>query len=140
MTDDSRQIPDPPRKLATVGAALWADVHEAGDVRGSVEPLLMLCEKLDERDDLRASVAASGDWRDRVALRALDQQIADGLERLGIRSLLPLRESHADDWTVRLARLRSSGGLTYELTEEEFEASQQRASASLSLDEAPNGS
>jgi hypothetical protein len=128
MTDDHRQIPEPPRPLKAVGRTLWDDVHSLGEVRGSVEPLLILAEQLDERTGLRQRLAASSEWRDRIGLRQLDDRIGAALRDLGIRSLLPSPGSSgtADDWTVRLARLRGQGGRTYLLPDAEWDA-QQRA-------------
>ena len=78
MNDDHRDIPPPPRPLQAAGRTIWDDVHDLGQVRGNLEPLLILAEQLDERADLRLRLAASGEWRDRVGLRKLDEQITDG--------------------------------------------------------------
>ena len=111
-------VPDSPRPLLTHGLRLWTSVHSAGEVRGDFEPLLILCEMLDERVNLRVTVF-TGKSSDgglyspyelvamRAGLRALDQQIVEGLERLGVRTLMPAGASVvADDWTVRLAAVR----------------------------------
>ena len=116
-------VPDPPRPLLTHGLRLWTSIHEAGEVRGDLEPLLILCEQLDERVNLRVQVFTGKSAPDadgvaksipldalaamRLGLRALDQQITDGLERLGLRTLLPAGANEvADDWTVKLAAVR----------------------------------
>lgn len=97
-------IPEPPRTLLGVGSKLWNEVHSRGEVRGNIEPLLMLCERLDERTRLRTLVFTNDDPADRAGLRALEAQIDESLERLGLRTLLPANAAvHADDWTVKLA-------------------------------------
>lgn len=96
---------EPPRPLGSVGRKLWDEVHLLGDVRGTIEPLLMLCERIDERVSLRVRVITSNNKDDRAGLRALDAQIDEALERLGLRTLMPtaVRTVKADDWTVKLA-------------------------------------
>jgi hypothetical protein len=75
------------RPLGVVGRALWERVWRAGAVwlaeRIDVETVLMVCEQMDERQQLRASVLRDGHWRDRAALRALDAQLIAGLGVLG---------------------------------------------------------
>jgi len=89
---------------------MWYAVHAAGVVRGNLEPLVRLCEQLDEAADLRAKVVLTGAWRDRVGLRHLDAVIDAGLERLGIRSLLPfMADVAAESWAVKLAQLYTDG-------------------------------
>ena len=96
--------PVPARPLAEAGLKLWDDLHAAGEVRGSSEPLLLLCERFDVRSFLRVRVLRSWDKADLAALISLDDQIDAGLERLGIRTILPsLAEQKADDWTAKLA-------------------------------------
>lgn len=113
------KVPEPPRPLLANGARLWADVHRLGAVRGNIEPLLILCEQLDERVNLRLSIMTANS-PDRAApippsevaamrlgLRQLDQQLVDGFERLGLRTVMPVGEiTTADDWTVKLAAVR----------------------------------
>jgi hypothetical protein len=121
-------IPEPPRPLEDLGQSLWNAIHERGDVRGYTEPLLILCEALDERGGLRKRVAETAEWRDRVALRALDQQIVDGLRDLGLRAVLPARSDDvADDWTVQLARVYKGGdGVIRTWSDAEWEAKNRR--------------
>jgi len=56
----------------------------------------MLCEHIDERQQLRFKVLKDGDWRERAALRSLDKQIVEELSLLGFsptdRSRLGLAE------------------------------------------------
>ena len=106
---DALPIPEPPRPLDAAGREMWDAVNLLGEVRGNPEPLMRLCEALDERAELRGRVRADpSDWRGRIGLRALDDQIDDALDRLNIRTLLPMGASLtvADDWTVELARVR----------------------------------
>jgi len=110
--------PVPSRELGEVGLRLWDDVHDLGEVRGCIEPLLMLCERFDERHDLRARLATppteteSGDDApsmagERAALRALDAMIGDDFERLGLRTVLPnLSAVRAASWVTELAARR----------------------------------
>jgi hypothetical protein len=79
--------PEPPRPLGPEGRKMWTRVWEYG--RAWVAPgsdldfVLMLCESMDERVMLRVAVLrGTGDWRDRVALRNLDEQITNMLARL----------------------------------------------------------
>lgn len=95
---------DPPRPLGDTGQKLWDEIHSQGDVRGSMEQLMLLCEQFDERSGLRLRVLSQHRPSDRTGLRALDQQIADGLDRIGLRTILPVAAVVvADDWTVKLA-------------------------------------
>ena len=94
---------EPHRPLGVDGRRLWDDVHALGQVRGQVEPLLMLCERLDER----ATIQVPGTAQDRAGLRALDAMIAADFERLGIRSILPQAQVDRDDWTTKLAAVRA---------------------------------
>ena len=81
--------PDPPRPLGPAGRALWDQVWSAG--RSWVSPgsdldlVLLLCETMDERVALRVRMLRAGDaadWRDRIALRQLDQQVTSLLSAL----------------------------------------------------------
>jgi hypothetical protein len=98
---------EPHRPLASHGRRVWDACHASGEVRGNVEPLLMLCERIDERVMLRARVFSSNNPADRAGLRALDTLIDESLERLGLRTILPVgTKVVADDWTVSLAAVR----------------------------------
>ena len=48
-----------------------------------VELLLMTCELIDERWNLRVRVMQNNDWRERRALRELDSRIISNLSLLG---------------------------------------------------------
>jgi hypothetical protein len=71
-----------------MGAEMWARTWaNSGTVSVDTETLLTLCELTDERVALRVKVLRDPDnWRERNALRALDQQVLTGLSSLGIAS------------------------------------------------------
>lgn len=75
--------PPAPRYLAAEGGEVWARLWARADYEAAgpavVELALTVCEQIDERLRLRAAVLRHGEWRDRVALRALDLQITTGL-------------------------------------------------------------
>lgn len=83
----ARHIPEPMRPLGIVGRELWERAWRAGAVwladRSDAETLLLVCEQVDERQQLRVSVLRDGDWRERAALRTLDKQVLNGLALLG---------------------------------------------------------
>ena len=81
-------VPTPLRPLLSEGARLWSRVWSEGAVWLSpatdIELVQMLAETMDEREGLRAYVmSGEGEWRDRVALRSLDDQIKSMLSSLG---------------------------------------------------------
>lgn len=105
---DTPSIPEPYRPLGAHGRRLWDEVHSTGDVRGSFEPLLMLCERFDERTRLRMKVARDELAEDRAGLRAIEASIVDDFERMGIRTIVPSQSQvRADDWTAQLAMLEA---------------------------------
>lgn len=82
-------IPDPPRPLGPEGRKLWDRIWDSG--RAWISPgsdldlVLLACETMDERVMLRVHVLRGGDdfdWRDRVALRVLDEQVRSLLQLL----------------------------------------------------------
>lgn len=80
--------PTPLRPLLAEGARLWGRVWSEGAVWLSpatdIELVQMLAETMDEREQLRAVVlSGEGEWRDRVALRSIDDQIKSMLSALG---------------------------------------------------------
>lgn len=96
--------PAPPRPLGKAGRELWARAWRYGFrwlAETDVEFLLMVCEQIDERAQLRVRVLANNDWRERAGLRALDSAIADGLTSLGFtpeaRTRLALGEVQVQD-------------------------------------------
>jgi hypothetical protein len=82
--------PEPPRPLGPEGRRLWARVWEAGRswlAPSDLDLVLLLCETMDERVVLRLHVLRAGDdfdWRDRVALRHLDEQVESLLSALAL--------------------------------------------------------
>jgi hypothetical protein len=98
-------LPQPIRPLGSVGQGTWDRIvaSNAGWIQEEidVELLQMVCEQIDERVSLRLRVLREADWRDRNALRALDQQILNGLSLLGLtpadRSRTGLTTKGSDD-------------------------------------------
>lgn len=80
-------IPDPARPLLKYGREFWDKVWGAGltwvSPNTDAELLLMTCELVDERWNLRIKVMQSGDWRERRALREIDSRIISNLSLLG---------------------------------------------------------
>jgi len=81
--------PEPLRHLFPPGLAVWAHVWSASVYEATqptvVELVQLVCEQIDERFKLRVEVLNHGQWRDRAALRALDQQIAANLSVIAER-------------------------------------------------------
>lgn len=80
-------MPEPMRALGREGLALWQRVWNSGAtwLARDVDPdvIMVMCEHMDERMILRASVLRDGDWRQRAQLRILDAQILSTLGALG---------------------------------------------------------
>lgn len=81
-------VPEPLRELLVEGRRMWDRVWTGGAVwlspASDIELVQLLCESVDERVALRQVVLAGvGEWRDRVALRSLDDQIKSHLSALG---------------------------------------------------------
>ena len=80
--------PDPSRPLGKYGRQLWDDVWGIGGLWISPttdgELLLMTCELIDERWNLRIKVMNNGDPRERRALRDIDRLIISNLSLLGL--------------------------------------------------------
>lgn len=79
--------PEPPRPLLKYGQELWDRVWSMGATwisqKSDVELLVMTCEMIDERWNLRVKVMQSDDPRMRRGLRELDRQIVSNLSLLG---------------------------------------------------------
>lgn len=75
-----------------------------------LDHVTLLCEAMDERSALREMVLTSGDWRDRVALRALDDQIDKMLASLGLNPTERARMNVGEAPKGRLAELRAARG------------------------------
>lgn len=63
---------------------VWALRRPWIDKKTDLDQVTLLCESMDERVMLRLTVLQSGAWRDRVALRQLDSQIAELMGSLGL--------------------------------------------------------
>jgi hypothetical protein len=85
--DPIREIPEPPRPLGKYGLELWDRVWNMGSTWVSpttdLELLLMTCEMIDERWNLRATVLRDGDPKQRRQLRYIEQAIVSNLSLLG---------------------------------------------------------
>lgn len=81
------EIPEPSRPLLKYGRELWDKVWEQGlnwiSPNTDFEILLMTCEMIDERWNLRVKVMQTEDARMRRGLRELDRQIISNLSLLG---------------------------------------------------------
>jgi hypothetical protein len=80
-------VPDPARPLLKYGREFWDKVWGSGltwiSANTDAELLLMTSELVDERWNLRVRVMQSNDWRERRALRELDDRIIRNLSLLG---------------------------------------------------------
>jgi hypothetical protein len=80
-------IPEPSRQLLTSGQELWDRIWGMGQTWISpstdVDLLLMTCELLDERRNLRIQVMQNNRPDERKALRDLDRQLVANLSLLG---------------------------------------------------------
>jgi hypothetical protein len=92
--------PEPTRPLLKYGKELWDKVWDTGinwiSPNTDTELLLMTCEMIDERWNLRVQVMQNNDPKDRRGLRELDKAIVSNLSLLGFspsdRSRLGLAE------------------------------------------------
>ena len=79
--------PEPARPLVKYGRELWDRVWDSGanwiSPNTDVELLLMTCEMVDERWNLRVKVMQDGQAKDRRGLRELDRLIISNLSLLG---------------------------------------------------------
>jgi hypothetical protein len=84
----SDEPPLPHRPLDVEGMRMWNHVWSIGrtwiSAYSDAEHLMLLCETIDERQQLR-NLVLSGEahWRERVALRAIDTQVASMLAMMG---------------------------------------------------------
>jgi hypothetical protein len=82
------EVPEPPRPLVTTAAKeLWERTWSMGQTWLSpstdIELLLMTCEMIDERWNLRIKVLQDNRPEERRGLRELDKQIVNNLSLLG---------------------------------------------------------
>jgi hypothetical protein len=103
MFEPAVSLPEPSRPLLKYGREFWDKVWLNGlqwiSVNTDSELLLMTCELVDERWNLRVRVMQSNDWRERRALRELDDRIIRNLSLMGFtpadRSRLGVAEVRA---------------------------------------------
>lgn len=97
------QTPEPTRPLLKYGQELWDRIWGMGATwvsdKTDIELLMMTCEMIDERWNLRVKVMQSDDSVMRRGLRELDRQIVSNLSLLGFtptdRSRLGIAEVKA---------------------------------------------
>jgi hypothetical protein len=81
------ETPEPTRPLLKYGQELWDRIWGMGagwvSEETDLELLMMTCEMIDERWNLRVKVMRSDDHRMRRGLRELDRQIVSNLSLLG---------------------------------------------------------
>ena len=105
-------VPEPSRPLLKYGREFWDKVWLNGlqwiSPNTDSELLLMTCELIDERWNLRVRVMQSNDWRERRGLRDLDARIVSNLSLLGFtpadRSKLGVAEVKAISKMEQLKR------------------------------------
>ena len=87
MFEPVSSLPEPARPLLKYGREFWDKVWLNGlqwiSVNTDSELLLMTCELVDERWNLRVRVMQSNDWRERRGLRELDDRIIRNLSLMG---------------------------------------------------------
>jgi phage terminase small subunit len=111
-------IPEPPRPLGPEGTKLWNRVWDNGKTWISpvsdIELVLLMCESMDERTQLRLTVLRGSDWRDRVALRSLESQLVTMISALGMnptdRSRLGVAEVTAKGKLAQLLEQQKKNG------------------------------
>lgn len=81
------RVPEPPRPLLKYGQDLWDRIWSLGATwvsdKTDLELLVMTCEMVDERWNLRVKVMQTDDPKLRRGLRELDRQILSSLSLLG---------------------------------------------------------
>lgn len=87
LLPQASEIPEPPRPLLKPGRRLWDEVWEAGiqwiSPTTDMEILLMTCELVDERWNLRIKVMSSDDMGMARRLDSVSNQIVRNLSLLG---------------------------------------------------------
>jgi hypothetical protein len=87
LIPQASKTPEPARPLLKYGQELWDRVWESGinwiSPNTDLEILLMTCELIDERWNLRVRVMTDNNPKDRRGLRELDRQIVSNLGLLG---------------------------------------------------------
>jgi hypothetical protein len=111
------EIPEPLRLLGEHGLATWNRIWQSGAswISGptDIEIIQLLCESVEERLNLRFHALQNKDWRDRVALRAIDNFIISIYSLLGFspadRSKLGFGEVRPASIIDELKARRNSG-------------------------------
>lgn len=87
LIPQASRAPEPARPLLKYGQELWDRVWQTGinwiSPNTDLELLLMTCEMIDERWNLRVRVMTDNNPKDRRGLRELDRQIVSNLSLLG---------------------------------------------------------
>jgi hypothetical protein len=87
ILERAAEIPEPTRPLMRYGTELWERIWNTGAIwisdRTDIELLMMTCEMIDERWNLRIRVMQTNDAKMRRGLRELDKQIVMNLSLLG---------------------------------------------------------
>lgn len=78
---------EPLRPLEWAGQQLWDSVFKHGELwvsnRTDVHFLMLTCEQLDRREELKAKIEETGDWHMYKQLNDLERMIASNLGMLG---------------------------------------------------------
>lgn len=105
-------VPEPLRELGPEGMRAWLRVWTLGSpwirLDADIELVTILCESIDERSILRLEVLENGEWRDRVALRTLDDQIMRMMGDLGLNPMERAKLDIVEGPKGRLAELRAA--------------------------------
>jgi hypothetical protein len=87
LLERAEETPEPTRPLLKYGQELWDRIWGMGATwvsdKTDIELLMMTCEMIDERWNLRVKVMQNDDPRMRRGLRELDRQIVSNLSLLG---------------------------------------------------------
>ena len=87
LLPQAEEVPEPPRPLLEPGARLWSEVWQAGiqwiSPATDMELLLMTCELVDERWNLRIKVMKSENMAMARRLDSVSNQIVRNLSLLG---------------------------------------------------------
>jgi len=116
VLDPADGIPEPPRPLLQAGTELWQRVWSAGSTwispKTDLELLLMTCEMVDERWNLRIKVMQSNNMQMARRLDNLSRLIVSNLSLLGFtpsdRSRLGVAEVRAKSALEELMERRAN--------------------------------
>lgn len=99
VVEGLRSIPEPPRRLEESGMQLWNQAWALGwiSLNADYTALALLCERMDERDGLTNWLLDNpDDWRQRAALRKLEDSIENSLKTLILTPEARLRAGVAE--------------------------------------------